>query len=199
MIEKEIWLPISGYNGYYEISNNGKVRSLDRIEKTFGRFGKIQRIRHGMVLKPTIRNGYDSVELNKDGKIKRVSIHRTVADTFIRKVLDDETVHHIDKNKKNNALSNLEILSYSEHNKIHAHKPWNLGLKGFRAGEKRAPEIYVNQRKMVICIETGEIYESVSKAAEAVGKKCNTMCTAIKKKTKTGGLRFEYYRKKDTN
>ena len=94
MIEE--WRDIRGYEGLYQVSNLGRVKSIPR-EKT-----------KGGILKPLKdTTGYLSVNLYKNGKIKRCKIHRLVANNFLE-------VNHKDGNKLNNNLSNLEYVTRSQ-------------------------------------------------------------------------------------
>lgn len=97
-MEEEIWLPIAGYTGLYEVSSLGRVRSLD-----YRHDGRVQ------VLKPiTHANGYLQVTLYKDGKCKKCTVHRLVAEAFLPNVEGLSQVNHKDECKTNNAVSNLE-------------------------------------------------------------------------------------------
>lgn len=110
---EEIWKDIEGYEGKYQVSNLGRVRSLDRKIGNYFRQGK--------VLKPCVtRNGYLQVYLyNKNSIMKPRRIHRLVANAFIPKPKDKLEVNHIDGNKNNNNMENLEWCTSSE-NKKHA-------------------------------------------------------------------------------
>lgn len=104
----ELWLPIKGYEGLYEISNMGNVRSVARIEK-FIRSGKeTQRLKAGRVLKPISRDEYLGVCLSKGTTRKCYLIHRLVAETFIENPLNFPQVNHKDEDKFNNRVTNLE-------------------------------------------------------------------------------------------
>jgi hypothetical protein len=94
-----IWKPVSGYNGYYEVSNKGEVRAL----------------RGHVLRKPQINNsGYYCLNLSKKGKQKGVLIHRLVANAFIPNPEKKEEVNHKDFDKSNNCVSNLEWVSKTE-------------------------------------------------------------------------------------
>lgn len=96
---KEIWKDIKGYEGLYQVSNMGNVKSLN-----YRHTGK-ERILRPMV----IRNGYLIVTLYKNGKCKRLLVHRLVLMTFAPiNNMDKLDVNHRDENKKNNNLDNLE-------------------------------------------------------------------------------------------
>ena len=107
---QEIWKDIDEYIGYYQVSNLGRVKSLDRITSE-GRFRK------GKILKPTIcANGYYVVELCKNGSGKQYRVNILVAKAFI--VNDDPInktqVGHKDETKTNNRVDNLEWVTPKE-------------------------------------------------------------------------------------
>lgn len=108
-IIKEVWKPIKGYENEYLVSNLGQVKSLDRIRKNGLKKGKVLKpIRHS--------NGYLRVHLNR----KDYFIHRLVAQAFIENPLNKEYVNHIDGDKTNNNVTNLEWTTPSE-NMHHAY------------------------------------------------------------------------------
>lgn len=97
-MKKEIWKPVLGYKGLYEVSNWGRVKSI--------RFGKER------ILKPDIvGRGYFQVDLWKNGKVKRYYVHRLVAEAFIPNYNNLPCVNHKDENKQNNNVINLEWCS----------------------------------------------------------------------------------------
>ncbi|MEO1690729.1 MAG: NUMOD4 domain-containing protein [Cyanobacteria bacterium J06631_6] len=115
----EVFVDIPGYEGYYQVSNYGKVRSLDRVikEKT----GKTQTLK-GRVLKLRINpGGYYYIGLGKNGTKATFAIHQLVAQAFIPNPYNKKTVNHLDGNKLNNSVANLEWCTYSE-NLEHAYK-----------------------------------------------------------------------------
>lgn len=115
---EEIWKPIKNYEGLYEISNFGKIRSLDRTVPIRNSTKFIK----GSLRKPQKKdNGYLFVILYKDSKSKNHYIHRLVAKNFIDNPSLKETVNHIDGNKENNNINNLEWSTRSE-NSIHGFK-----------------------------------------------------------------------------
>lgn len=110
----EIWKDINNFEGYYQISNKGNVRSLTRFDGI--------RERKGQAIKPNLKpNGYLQVGLRKNGKRKWHSLHRLVAKHFIPNPENKSQVNHIDCNKQNNNVSNLEWATPKE-NLAHAHK-----------------------------------------------------------------------------
>lgn len=103
--ESEIWKPVVGYEGLYEVSNLGRIKSLSRLTSCHGYFTKSWPEK---ILHPTIQNnGYMSLPLYKHGVMKRYSVHRLVAMAFIENPNDYSCVDHIDTDKTNNRVDNL--------------------------------------------------------------------------------------------
>lgn len=118
--EIEIWKDVEGFEGYYQISSMGRVRSLDR-QITCIAFGKVQvRMQRGRVLKGSVcSSGYPIVHLYQDCERVNVMVHRIVAKHFLDKVDGKDFVNHKDGNKLNNFAENLEWVTKSE-NTLHA-------------------------------------------------------------------------------
>ena len=122
MLLNEIWKPIKGFEGLYEISNFGNVKSLPRI-KINNRGKQLTKER---IMKPNkTRNKYLNVPLTGENHIKKYySIHRLVAQTFIPNPDNLPEINHINGDKTNNRVDNLEWVTRSE-NIRHA---YNNGL-----------------------------------------------------------------------
>lgn len=105
-MEKEIWKDIPGWEGYYQASNLGRIRSLDRYEEFMNNNGKIStRLRKGRVMKQTIvQNGYCVVTLCG----KRKYVHRIIAETFIPNPDNLPYINHKSEIKTENSAENLE-------------------------------------------------------------------------------------------
>lgn len=115
-----LWLDIKDFEGYYQISNNGDVRSVER-QVNANKNGGIK-ILKSITIKQTIANhGYYVVNLRKHGLNKVITVHRLVATHFIDNNEKKVTVNHIDGDKTNNHVTNLEWATYGENN-IHALK-----------------------------------------------------------------------------
>lgn len=123
----EIWKDIEGYEGSYQVSNLGRVKSLARQCGTCCRKEKI------LVISKTV-DGYSRVRLQDGGKDKTARVHRLVAKAFLPNPLNKDTVNHIDGNKLNNEVSNLEWADRVEQ-MVHAYE---LGLKTSRVGSSNS-------------------------------------------------------------
>lgn len=145
-----MWIKIAR-NTNYSINEDGEVRNdiTGRIKNPFA----------------NKRNGYLSVDLYKDNKSKKVSIHRLVAEAFIPNIENKATVDHIDGNRKNNSVNNLRWATYSENNS-------RFGTIGVRS-EPIVVKHYAEERKKrggghlawLDVIETLE-FESISETAK---------------------------------
>lgn len=116
MVENiEDWQSIKGYEGFYEVSNYGRVRSVDRtIKYSDGRELSYK----GMVLKPNASEGrYLGVSLYKNQKKERLYVHRLVAKAFIENSDNKPQVNHKDGNRFNNYTTNLEWVDQNENMK----------------------------------------------------------------------------------
>jgi len=106
------WFPIKGYEGLYEITKCGKVKSLDKV-----RIGVKTRYYKGKnIAIVKIGDGYLSATLFKDVIKKKWLLHRIVALTFLDQISDKKYVNHKDKNRRNNNVDNLEWVSAIENN-----------------------------------------------------------------------------------
>lgn len=119
----EEWKDINGYEGYYQVSNLGRVKSLPGQRGTTYRKERI-------LTKCLTRDGYEKVRLQHEGTDRTARVHRLVAEAFIPNPDNKETVNHIDGNKLNNVVSNLEWVDRYEQMR-HAYR---LGLKTSIAG-----------------------------------------------------------------
>ncbi len=113
----EKWNDIVGYEGHYQISNFGRVRSVDRTEMNVN--GINRKLKGSLKSTYTDRTGYVLVTLSKNNENKVYPLHRLVAQAFIPNPNDLDEVNHKDRNRKNNFLSNLQWCT-SRENTHHA-------------------------------------------------------------------------------
>lgn len=117
----EIWKDIKGYEGLYQVSNYGQVRSVERVCYRSLPSGTIRKcIQKGRIIKPIINPGSRKgvlpryqVGLSKECKVKSKQVHRLVAETFLG-CTDEQEVNHKDGNPLNNHIDNLECVSRNE-------------------------------------------------------------------------------------
>ncbi len=127
-MKEELWLPVKGYEGLYEVSSLGRVRSVDAIishliTKSYFRKGRIRNL-------TVSKCGYNSTHISKGGIDKTLRVCRAVAQAFIPNPENKPQVNHINGIKTDNRVENLEWCTASE-NVIHAYK---TGLKVGKGG-----------------------------------------------------------------
>ena len=137
---EEIWKDIEGYEGLYQVSNLGNVKSLNYRQTK----------REKILKSVNDKDGYLFVSLCKNSVIKHYSIHRLVADVFIDNPNNYPQVNHKDENKTNNNVDNLEWCSPKYNT--------NYGTTINRRSEKHKKAIY--------CLETDKIYKSLTECAK---------------------------------
>ncbi len=120
----EIWKPIKGYEGLYEVSNLGRVKSLVNNKGQY----------REKILTPIIGKGYYRVRLFKNKQNKLYSVHRLVAEAFLDNPNNLPCINHKDENKLNNIVTNLEYCTYSYNS--------NYGTSIQRRIEKQSKKVY---------------------------------------------------------
>lgn len=138
---QEEWRDIKGYEGLYQVSNLGQVRSLDKIDR-WGRFRKSRIIRSRFN-----NSGYRVINLSKSGTQKTYLVHRLVAESFIPNPENKPEVNHIDEDKLNNAVSNLNWMTNKEN--------CNYGTRNDRSSTNR------NQKEIAKKVD----YKKIAKKA----------------------------------
>lgn len=104
-MEIEIWKDVIGYEGLYQVSNLGRIKSLRRtITKSNGKSMCVAE----RILKSFFNRGYEYVTLSKEAKQPNLKVHRLVAEAFLPNDNNLPDVNHIDENKANNRVENLE-------------------------------------------------------------------------------------------
>ena len=174
---EEIWKDVIGYEGLYQVSNLGRIKSLAKR-------GKPERI-----MKQTLNHkGYPNLSLCKNGKSSRRTTHREVAKAFIPNPDNLPQVNHIDGNKQNNNLENLEWCDNS-YNQIHANK---MGLNKHRI--ERVKEVCC--KPIAMYDYKGNFIKAFSSLNEAsietgISNKSISYC-ALRKNKMSGGYKWQY-------
>lgn len=139
----EIWKDVEGYKGIYQVSNHGRIRSLDRMLTYKTRYGVFQHLQRGKILKqhPDDR-GYLWVKLHDLKSKKTVKVHRLVGEAFIPNPLNLPCLNHKDEDKTNNAASNLEWCTHAYNNSYGTHlQKISKALTGIHRSEETRKKI----------------------------------------------------------
>ena len=165
---KEIWKDIAGYEGDYRISNTGKIYSIKR---------------NRMLKQSNQPDGYYRVRLCFNGVVKSFLVHRLVATTFISNPTGLLEVNHIDEDKSNNSIINLEWTSRKDN--------VNYGTRNYRAGE-RLKILYARPIVAIFKNGTTQTYNSVRECSELLGLHVTNINRVIRgERNHTHGIRFQ--------
>lgn len=160
---QEIWKNIKGYEGAYQISNLGNVRSLDRYVKDKNRTQFIK----GKRLKKGKRNTYYVISLNKNGSRKSYQIHRLVAEAFIPNPNNYPVVNHIDENRTNNRIENLEWCT-QKYNINHSKRKMYSTKKAKVSSKTNEKYINIKNNKYRVAISQLKVEKYFSSLEEAI-------------------------------
>jgi hypothetical protein len=152
MTEKEIWKDVPGYEGLYQVSNLGRVKSLYRTITT--KSGISKPIKEKIRKAPINCYGYKITTLSNNGKQKSYSVHQLIAIVFLGHIPSGNklVVDHIDNNKLNNKLENLQIISNRE-NSSKDKKGYTsryIGVRSIKDSKKWKSEISINKRSVYL-------------------------------------------------
>jgi len=158
-MEIEIWKDIPGYEGIYQVSDLGRVKSVDREVMMKGKYPYIK---NGKIRKQFRYAGYFSLKLHNGSKFEAFKVHRLVAMAFLNHVSDGThklVVNHIDFNKSNNRADNLEIITQRENaNKIHIKSSSQYtGVHWHKIYKKWRASIYLNGKSKFLGLFENEI------------------------------------------
>ena len=166
---KEIWKDIKGYEGLYQVSSLGRVKRVDtdRILKTYA------------------NKGYHQVQLSKNNIKSNKTIHRLVAQAFIPNPENKPEVNHIDEDKSNNSISNLNWMTSKENS--------NHGTRGIRigvaSGKTRSKAVKATNVMSGVTLN----FESAAQCAKILSVSQGNVTRTLKGRSKTvGGYYVEY-------
>ncbi len=168
----EVWKDIEGYEELYQVSNLGRVKSLN--------YNKTSKSK---ILSPRKnKTRYLSVCLFKNKKCKAFYIHRLVAQAFIPNPNNYPCINHKDENPNNNNVDNLEWCTH-KYNMNYGTKLERQSekMKGINVGSKSA------SARKVICVTTGEMFDCIKEASEKTGVSRANICECCKGKRKSAG------------
>lgn len=187
----EEWLPVHGYEGLYSVSNLGRVKR-DKSKRLAGVYGVVDVPEK--ILVQTNTKGYKFVCLSKDGKAKRVQVHRLVAIAFIPNPNALPMVNHKDESRDNNHVDNLEWCTAKYNNNYGTvRKRLSDNAKTSQKHIAQFNSIKKDRSKAVMCVETGSRYDSMLAAEKETGIPHQNICGVCQgKREKAGGYTWIY-------
>ena len=172
---REEWKPVRNYEGLYEVSNMGRVKSLN-----YNKTGK-ERILKGV----DSGIGYLKVVLCKDGKVKQCLVHRLVAQAFLENPQNLPMINHKDEVKSNNCVQNLEWCSASYNN--------SYNDKSKKAGKKLSKPVFSIDKEYGLIMW----WQSASEAERCTGIKHGDIIRCCQGKRKSAGNHIWFYADED--
>ena len=181
----ENWKDIENYEGLYQVSNLGRVRSLKR--DVYYQNGTVHHLKEKILVPVLDKYGYPSVYLYKNGKVKFMLVHRLVALAFIPNPENKPQINHRDEVKTNNVVENLEWCTsfYNNH----------YGTRTARAVQNhKYPKLGNHPRaKAIFCEELNKEFDCITSAGKELGIGRTSISQACTGKQKTaGGFHWRY-------
>ena len=173
--------PVTGYEGYYEVDQFGRVYSLERVVSVDDNGRKYRKPISGKLLKQRMHTqGYKVVSLTKAGKTKSVYVHRIVAMAFLPNPNELPFINHIDEDKTNNFVENLEWCTVQYNNTYgRAREKQAKALRGKSHTAEHKQKIASSllhyyegentHNRKVICLENDVVYPSTASATRELG------------------------------
>ena len=154
----EVWRDISGYEGYYQVSN----------------FGRVRRVGKALIKPQNNGNGYLTVGLSKNGRVKKAFIHRLVAQAFVDNPNGCNVVNHLDEDRTNNKADNLEWTTLTDNFK------YGSAQRRARANWNASRESHINNRRVLIrCVELDRVFCGIVDAKQALNIKGYNISSCI--------------------
>jgi len=194
-MEKEIWKPVVGFEGWYEVSSFGRLRSVDRVEVNAN--GVTRHLKGKMISTSSLSHGYPVAVLMRPGEKKMVRIHRLVAKAFIQNPENKPCIDHIDTNRANCRKDNLRWVDNKENSnnpisvenaRIASTKEYGSGWKTINTKNKNGSygaEVPVCQ--FSISGEFIQRYRSISEASASTNIPRNSIRRSIRGSYKQAG------------
>lgn len=155
-MNNETWKDIPEYEKLYKISTKGHIYSY----------------KHDIIVSQRKNNkGYMRVDLHKDGKYKSYLVHRLVALTFIPNPENKPEVNHLDENKENNCVENLEWTTYKENR--------NYGSRNEKISISNTGRKTPSMQKQIYCIELNKTFNSLKEASKELNINCGNLSSAL--------------------
>ena len=190
-LENEIWKPLKGYEGFYEVSTFGNIKSVERnmIMKYRNGCDSHHLLKEKNIKPYTGKRGYNVVSLSKLGKVKKVTLHRLIAITFIPNSENKPQVNHINGIRTDNRLINLEWVNNQE-NLIHSYSVLKRvgGMNGKLniARSKKINQLDINGNFI-------KEYPSAKEASRQLNISHEAICSCARGVTKSsGGFLWSY-------
>lgn len=164
-MQEEIWKDVVGYEGLYEVSNLGRVRSLDRVvaHHTAG-----TAVRRGKMMSLSFDGNYLNVSFSRDGKTVTRRVHRVVAEAFIPNPNNYSDVDHIDCNKLNNHIDNLRWCTSAD-NTRYARENVLINVRPYSEWPEEHRERSAAANRRPVIRSDGKWYKSTTDAAKDLG------------------------------
>ena len=181
----EIWKDIENYEGLYQVSNLGRVRSLER--DVYYSNGIISHLKEKILVPVLDKDGYQIVSLYKNRKLKTMKVHRLVAMAFIPNPENKPQINHKDEVKNNNVVENLEWCT-SKYNALY-------GTRIQRCVQNRKSQKLGNhpRAKPVFCEELNKTFDCAKRVEEELGIWGTSIGKACKGERNTaGGFHWRY-------
>ena len=181
----ENWKDIKGYEGFYQVSNLGRVRSLER--DIYCSNGAVHHLKEKILAPFLDKDGYQTVSLYLNGKDKTIFVHRLVAEAFIPNPENKSQINHKNEVKNNNVVENLEWCTASYN--------INYGTRTERSVQNRRSYKLGNhpRAKVVFCVELNKKFDCITSAQEELGIDQSAIVKVCKGRQKTaGGFHWKY-------
>ena len=159
------WVDIKGYEGLYQINKIGQIKSMPKT--VLGKDNKIYFYKEKLLKERCNKDGYIRTCLFKNKNAKHFCVHRLVWESFVGEIPQGKEINHIDGQRNNNNIANLELVTHKENIKH------SINILRHKIGGKNP------FKQKVKCVETGVVYISIRDAALKTGANAGTISFVI--------------------